>query len=626
MSNRSTLAVPSVEHRSRRRFLAAAATLPALPATADARAFAAAAAQTPKHDSVLRFAFHTAETGFDPVQISDIYSRTVAAHIFEAPLRYDYLARPFKLQVATAAAMPEVSPDHTTFTVHIRPGIYFADDPAFDGKPRELTAPDYVYSWKRCYDPRWKSANVTFLLVAKLLGLNEYRDEVLRSKRAFDYDRPLEGLRALDRYTLRIKLAAPNPRFIYYLASPDQFGAVAREVVERYGDAMMEHPVGTGPYRLAQWKRSSRIELERNPAYRDVRWHAEPNADDAAGQAMAARLSGHRLPLADRVQISIIDEDQPRYLSFINAAHDVLWGVPLEYANLILPGGRIAPYLARRGVQLHRLLEPDVSHTVFNMDHPVIGGYTPERVALRRAISLASDIETEIRLARRDQAIPAQGPVMPNTYGYDPAFKSEMSDFDPARARALLDLYGYIDRDGDGWREQPDGTPLVLELATQPDQTSRQFDELWKKNLERIGVRLSLSYGRWPEQLKAARAGKFMIWGVALGADQPDGQGVYIRGYSQFIGGRNFARFNLPAFDRLYERMNTLPDGPERLALFRQADALLIAYAPYKFHVHRITNDLTHRWVDGFRRPPFSLEWCQYVHLQSAADMGGAHT
>lgn len=594
----------------RRRLLLAAGALPMLP-----RRGAAA----PGSSKVLRYAFPAAETGFDPVQISDLYSRIVTSHIFEAPLRYDHLARPFKVRPNTAAAMPEVSSDSRIFTVRIRPGIYFADDPAFKGRKRELTAADYLYQYRRFFDPRWKAPYASRWVVRRIVGMNEYREALLNARQAFDYDRPVAGLRLLDRYTFRVELAAPDPRFIYTLAASDIAGAVAREAVEHYGDRIMEHPVGTGPFRLIDWRRSSRLVLERNPAFREMHYDAEPNADDAAGQQLARRLGGRRLPLVERVEIAIIDESQPRYLAFANGEHDILFGTPLDFANLVVPEGRLAPHLARRGIGLHRAPGADVTMSVFNMEDPVVGGYTPEKVALRRALNLATDVDKEIRLLRRQQAIAAQSPMQPLTYGYDPGYRSEMGEFDVARARALLDMFGYVDRDGDGWRERPDGSPLLLEHSTQPDQIYRQFDELRKKNVEALGIRIEFRTAPWPEQLKRARAGKFMMWSVGLSADSPDGQEVLARGYSPDIGGQNLARFSLPEFDRVYESAKTLPDGPERLALFARANRILIAYAPYKFHVHRILTDLTQPWVVGFRRPPFWTEWWHCVDIDAEA-------
>ncbi len=588
------------------RALIAAWALAVLPA------FAAAAPV-----KVLRYAFPVAETGFDPAQISDIYSRIVTAHIFESPLTYDDLARPFKIRPSTAAAMPEVSDDFRSFTFHLKPGIFFADDPAFQGRPRELVAQDYVYSLKRVYDPTLKSPSQAVLEDEGIIGLRELRDNALKGDQPFDYDREIEGLKALDRYTLRVRLREPRPRHLYIWASRDVYGAVAREVVEAYGDKIMDHPVGTGPFRLADWRRSSRIVLERNPNYHDDRYDAEPNADDAEGQALLARFKGRRLPMIDRVEISIIEQAQPRWLAFLNGEHDFLERVPEEFVDQAVPGGRIAPHLAKRGIRADRVPFADVNLLVFNMEHPLVGGLTPDKVALRRAIALGTDVSREIALARHGQAIPAQSIIPPLTAGYRADLHTEMGDYNPARAKALLDMYGYVDRDGDGWREQPDGSPLLLELATQSTQANRQLDELLKKNMDALGLRVALKVAQWPENLKAVRSGRFMLWRVGSLASTPDGQGALERAYGPSVGRGNLARFQLPAFDTLYEQLKLLPDGPERQALFDAATKLLVAYVPYRVSVHRIVTDLSAASLVGYRRPPFWLDWWQYVDLAS---------
>jgi ABC-type transport system substrate-binding protein len=574
-------------------------------------------------EKVLRYAFPSAETNFDPAQISDAYSGTVTNSIFEAPLEFEYLAKPARLRPATAASMPVVSDDHKRFTVRIKPGIFFADDPAFGGKKRELTAADYVYSIKRHYDPRWKSSSLSTFENAKLLGLSELRQRAIAEKRPFDYDTEVAGLRALDRHTFEIRLAEPAPNFLYNLVG-SVVGALAREVVEAHGDKIGEHPVGTGPFRLAQWKRSSRIVLDRNPGYREVRYDENPPADDAQLQAIADKFRGRKLPMIDRVEVSIIEEVQPRWLAFLNAEQDLIENVPAEFVNLAVPNGKLAPNLAKRGIGLHRYARSDISMTYFAMEHPVVGGNAPEKVALRRAISLAVDVEREIRLARRGQAVPAQSIIGPHTSGYDPAFKSEMSEYNPARAKALLDLYGYVDRDGDGWRELPDGKPLLLEYATQPDQQSRQFNELWKRNMDAIGLRIEFKPAKWPENLKASRAGKLMMWGVGWTSGDPDGLENYlVLGYGPNKGQQNHARFDLPAFNRLYERAGVLPDGPEREALMDEAKRLLIAYMPYKVHVHRIWTDLWHPWVLGYHRIPFAGLFWKYIDIDPAGPTRG---
>jgi ABC-type transport system substrate-binding protein len=563
------------------------------------------AAAPPTAPKVLRQSFRIAETGFDPAQISDLYSRTIAVAIFEAPYQYEFLARPVRLRANTAASLPESSEDFKTWTVRIKPGIYFADDPAFKGARRELTAEDYVYSVKRHYDPRWKSPNLYLLENTKILGLSELRKEVLKSKQPFPYDREVEGVRALDRYTLQFRLAEARPRFPQVLTDGSWMGAVAREVVELYGDKMMEHPVGTGPFRLAEWRRASRIVLERNPGFRDMFYDEEAPADDPLAQAAAAKLRGRKLPMLDRVEISIVEENQPRWLAFLNGEHDLIEEVPSDFAGIALPNNELAPNLKKQGITMVRYPRADVSISYFNMEDPVVGGYAPQKVALRRAVSLGVDLDKEVRLVRKGQAIPAQGPIAPGTWGYDPAFKSEMSTFDPARAKALLDLYGWVDRDGDGWRDQPDGRPLVLEYSTQPDQFSRQLVEQWQKNMDALGIRIVFKTAKWPENLKASNAGKLMMWGVGWSANDPDGDTFLALGDGGAKGQANRARFDLPAFNAAYLRQKSLPNGPERQAAMDEAKKLLVAYMPIKIHVHRVFTDLAQPWVVGFHRNVF---------------------
>ncbi|MGZ5084613.1 MAG: ABC transporter substrate-binding protein, partial [Usitatibacter sp.] len=304
----------------------------------------AAACALPAHaEKVLRYAFLIAETGFDPAQISDLYSTYLVDNIFDTPLRYDYLARPVVLVPNTLEAMPEVSEGGTLYTMKVKPGILFADDAAFKGRKRELTAQDYVYSMKRLFDPRNRSPNL-FHFEGNIVGM----DEVLAAARkvgTFDYDREVEGLRALDRNRWQVRLKEPNYNFLYYLAYCLVTCAVAREVDEFYGPTKaMEHPVGTGPFRLTFWKRSSKMVFEKNPNYREEFYDGMPAPDDARAQAMLAANKGKRMPMLDGVEVSIIEESQPRWLSFLNGQLDWI-DLPYEFLNMALPGGRLSPAL-----------------------------------------------------------------------------------------------------------------------------------------------------------------------------------------------------------------------------------------------------------------------------------------
>jgi ABC-type transport system substrate-binding protein len=582
------------------------------PAASGASAPAAAAPD----QKTLRIAFPSPETGFDPAQTNDIYSRAVTAHVFEAPYRYDHLARPHRIRPNTALALPEVSADYRVWTFEIASGILFQDHAAFGGKPRELTADDYVYSWKRFVDPAYKSPASTEIQELGILGLNELRKAAQDQKQPFDYDAPLDGLRAIGRYRLQIRLKEPRPRLIELLANNSQMGALAREVVERHRDDIMAQPVGTGPFRLVFWRRSSRIVLERHANYRPRVYDEQATPGDTWAEGVAARLKGRRLPMVDRVEISVIQESQPNWLAFLSGDLD-LTAVPGEFIQQAAPGGKLAPHLAKRGIRLARTLNADSVFFYIDMRDPVFGGMGAERVALRRAISLGLNVPRMIDRLYRGQGIVAQSPANPNTSGYDPAFKSEMGDYDVARARALLDLFGYVDRDGDGIRETPDGKPLRLEYATQPDQFSRGFDEMLSKDMKAIGIHLQLKTAQWAEQLKAARAGKLQMWMLGGSATAPDGAGALARYASQQAGLQNFARFEHPECDRLYAQLQALPDGPQRDAVFFEFKKLAVAFMPYKMLLHRIATDLSYPWLVGHRRPLFWRDWYQYVDIEA---------
>ncbi len=564
---------------------------------------------------VLRLASES-ETGFDPARVGDVRSLRITSHIFEPLLEFDPLARPVKLRPRTAAAMPEAEPgsDFRIWTVRLQPGIFFTDDPAFGGRPRELVAADYAYSIQRLADPATKSPGWSSMEQAGISGLATRRREAVERKQPFDHERPIAGLQVLDRHTLRFVLDAGRPRFPQWLASAST-AAVAREVIEAHGELSMQHPVGTGPFVLAEWRRASRIVLERNPLFRDLRYHAEPAADDVEGQAILARLKGRRLPMVNRVEVAIIEEKQPTWLAFLNGEVDWV-ELPDGFTPVAMPGGKLAPHLAKRGIRAERVVLPSTYYTMFNMEHPLVGGYTPERVALRRAVGLAIDVQREITLLRHGSAVAAQSPVAVHLSGYQPQWRSEMSDYNPARARALLDLYGWRDRNGDGWRETPAGEPLVLEVATQPSQEMRRFDELMERDMGAIGLHVAFRTATWPEQYKAARAGKLMMWSVSGRASAPDGIEGLLRYDGAAAGGVNLSRFDLPEMNATIAKLQALPEGPQREALFDHAKRLTVAWMPYKLRTHLAATALTQPWLVGFRRPLFWNNWFEMVDIE----------
>jgi len=574
--------------------------------------FAAHAAGEPR--KVLHLASLQSENSFDPAFESEEASLQYCENMFDAMLTYDYLARPAKLVPNTLAAMPELADNGATYTFRIKPGIYFAADPAFKGKRRELVAADYVFSLKRLLDPAVRSP-WKFLLDGKILGA----DKVVAAAKAsgrFDYDMPMEGLRELDRHTLRIRLTAPDFKLPYILATPAT-GVLAREVVEAYASDIGAHPVGTGPYVLKEWRRSSRVVLEANPDYRELYFHAEPE-DTPWDAAIVKALSGRRIPLNDRIEVNVIEAEQPRWLAFLNAEIDLIEIVPEEYANIAAPGGRVAPNLAKQGIRLAREAKPDVWFTLFGMNDPVVGGYTPEKIALRRAIALAIDTRADIAIVRNGQALQAQSIIPPGIPGYDPEFRNPFGAYDPARAKALLDLFGYADRDGDGYRELPDGQPLVIEYASAPTQFSRRLDELIQRSLQAIGIRIIIKKAPVPELRKLGKQGKLQLRTDGWQADYPDAENFFQLLYGPNAGQANYSRFALPQFDRLYEETAAMPDSPQRNALYRKMSNLVLVYAPWRLAVHRLQNHLIHPWVSGYKKHPFVQTHWRYLDIDVA--------
>jgi ABC-type transport system substrate-binding protein len=564
-------------------------------------AAAEAAAAEPK---TLHLFLSTSETALDPAVASDAASLSLLENLFDPLLRYDYLARPVKLRQNTAVAMPTISDDKLVYTFKIRPGIYFTPDPAFHGKQREVTAADYVYSLTRLYDPAIKSPWLS-LFEGKIAG-----DKVLKDK--FSYATPVAGLAAPDKYTLRITLSAPDSNFLFYLATPAT-GVVAREVVEAYPNQVGNHPVGSGPFMIGAWKRSDKITLLANPASTAVFATDAPAADPAIAQSLA----GKKLPLVERIEVKIAEEFQGRMLGFLGGEYDYLEQVPESMTDMVIADGKLKPALAARGITLTRFPVMQTYYMWMNMDDPLLGGYGKDKVALRRAISLAYNSVEDIALLKKGFAIKAQSPLPPNVLGYDPAYRSPVP-YDPALANALLDRYGYRQRDPDGFRRTPANTPLTLRMHSEATAAGRLRDELWRKNLNAIGLRVLFVTDKKTEIIKASRLGKVMMFESNWIADFPDGDNFYQLLYGPNSGRANYARFNLPAYNTRYEQARILSDSPQRQQLYLEMNQLIHAYNPWVPLTQVISADLTQAWLKNYKRHP--VEFTNWRYLDVDAD------
>ena len=533
-----------------------------------------ARAAPPAQPKVLHAYLSTGETGLDPAVASDVASLSLLENLFDPLLRYDYLARPVKLQPNTLAAMPTVEDGGLSYTFHLRQDVYFTADPAFKGARRQVTAQDYLYSFKRLYDPALKSP---------WLYLFE----------------GVADMRAVDRFTLRIRLKAADPNFLFYLAIPAT-GVVAREVVETYGAQVGNHPVGTGPFKVGTWKHSDQISLLVNRDFRPT------------------LFQGKQLPLVDRIDIKIMEEYQSRVLGFLNGEFDFLEQLPESMKEMVLTDDArptLRPELTRKGMVLSPFPVLQTYYMWMNMDDPLIGGYSKEKVALRRAIALGYNSAEDIAQMKKGLALPAVTPLPPNVLGYDPAYRSPIA-YDPALAAALLERFGY--RKGkDGFRTQPDGKPLTLVMHSESSTVGRLRDELWRKNLSAIGLKVAFKSDKKTEIIKASRLGSVMMFETNWVADFPDGDNFYQLLYGPNSGRANYARFNLPAYNQRYEQARAMGDTPRRTALYDEMAQIIHAYTPWVLLTHPISADVQQPWLRNYRRHPVEFTNWRYLDVDA---------
>ena len=546
----------------------------------------------------------------DPQQGTDLSSTRVASAIFEALYQFDYFAEPATVVPCTAEALPVITNGGKTWTIKLRKGIRFTDDPAFKGKPRELTAEDYVYSIKRSLDPNLRGGGDP-ALTDLIAGARPIVDAARKPGGKLDYDAPVAGVHAIDRYTLQINLTDVDYTLLERLAGLTMM-AVAREVVESAGNDIMSHPVGTGPYVLREWKRASRVVLEANPAYRAERF---PDSAAPRHQAIIQAMRGKALPQIGRVEISIIEESQPAFLAFDNGDLDYL-GLGGDDSRRILEGGKLKPEMAKRGIVHLRFGAPSVTFTYFNMKDAAVGGYSNEQVALRRAIAMGFNIDEMIRVLFAGNALPANQLLPPGVNGHDTSLPSK-SLYDPAGARALLDRFGFKDRDGDGYRESPDGKPLTVVRGTLPESWYREVDTLWKKSMDAIGIRMEVQQQTFAELLNLSRVGKLPMFNLGYRSLEPSGYQILQTLWGRSPIDTNPSQFKQAEYDAAYEQFLRTPAGPARTALARKMSDVSQAYMPMLLHTYGVGNVVMYPWVQGYWPSQFGFSW-KYLDIDPA--------
>ena len=527
--------------------------------------------------------------GFDPITSSDTTSMAAICKVYEGLYEYEYLVRPYTLKPMLAAGMPEISPDRLTYTIHLKKGVRFADDPCFpDGQGRELTAADFVYSIKRLADVKNLSTRF-FSLEGRVVGLDEYRSE--SGQRTVSYDEPVEGIQALDRYTIQIKLKEPYPQLPYVLTQSETF-PVAREAVEFYGKEFLNHPVGDGPYRLSSWRwRNYAIEFERNPTYHGDTYPTRGAPGDRENGLLDD--AGKPIPFLDRITQYVIADDSTEWLMFLSGKLAASGISRQNFDAVITSQKELTPELKSRGLWLDKSPRMATFYVGFNMEDPVVG---PNK-KLRQALACAVDLPTWVKFYN-DRQLPAKGLLPPSIpgNGYDlPAPYA----FDLDRARRLLAEAGY-----------PNGLDpktgrrltLTIELPSAADVEERQSVDLLASFWEKLGVELRPGYNNWPEFLKKMERKQCQLYRVGWVVDVPDAYYFLLMYYSKNMPpGPNYSNYSSPEFDRLFEQARVMEDSPERTVLYRKMEALVVGDCSCIFLTHPLAYGLFQPWLRNYK-------------------------
>ena len=554
-------------------------------------------------NKVLRMAIEAQDAGFDPVVSSNYYSGMILEAVGEQLLTYDYLARPSKLVPLVAEEMPTIEDNGRIYTFKLRKGVHFAPDEAFNGHKRELVAEDFIFSIKRYMDPNLRS-QWKFLFDGKIVGLDDVAKAAEKTGK-FDYAAPVAGLQAVDRHTLRITLNNPDYNFLYILAMSATV-PVAKEVVEKYGTDIAAHIVGTGAYMIKAYERGRRIILEANPNFRGEQWNYQPGPD-ASDQEMVKLMKGKTMPQIGRVEVNIIEEEQSKFLAFVKGQLDYVFRVG-NIAESWRDGDGVKPALKKLGITRQDSIDAETTYELINMRDPVTGGNSKEKVALRRAIIMSYPIQVEAEIIRRGQAIPNQMPIPPGVIGYDPNYRS-INSYNPAAANALLDKFGYK-RGKDGWRNNPDGSRLELTRTSEATQVSAEYDKLWHKSLEAVGIRITVKKGTFAENLKAAKNCQLQMWGSAWAADYPDGENFLQLLYGPNSGQSNNSCYDSPVFNKLYETSLKMPDSPDRNKLYTLMVRQMEYDGTWRLGIARKRSTLIHQGILGYKKHPMlHAEW-----------------
>ncbi len=547
---------------------------------------------------------------FDPVKGSTVYDNQAVAQVYETLLQYKYLARPPQLEPLLIEEMPSVSDDGLTYHFTLKQDVYFHDDPCFPGgKGRRLVTDDVFYSWKRMANDK-NLPKAWWLFENTIVGFDEYRKRQNQAKR-FDNDAPVEGFRRINDRQFDVTLTEPVTRFRWVLAM-FQTSIVPREAVERYGKRFSRHPVGTGPFTLDEdaWIPGLKMTFERNANYHACYYPDEHTPkDEEFGFHLAA---GQRLPICDRVEVRFFRQDQPMWLKFRIGQIDYLQ-VPAEFFRtaFVKRTKKLRPQFRREDIVSHADPLLDFIFRGFNMEDPVVGGYSEKQKNLRQAFSLAMDLNEFNETFYNGINQVYDGPIPPGLAGYPPDGVAPDSYRGPdlARARELMKQAGYP-----GGQGLPTIDYYVGNAANSKEQT-----EMLARQLGQIGVRLNVFIVDFSTLIEAVNNKKAQFFGFAWSSDYPDAENNLALFYGpNKTPGSNSFNYENAEYDTLYKKIRSMPPSPERTAIFVKMRDMVIEDSPFLGSMARTRYYLVNPWLKNFKPTEDFYNWYKYLDVEES--------
>jgi len=526
----------------------------------------------------------------DPAQAAAMAAGRAVSLVYETPLQFDYAARPYRLAPYAAEALPEVSADGREITFRLRDDLWFGPADCFQtpDRRRRVVAADVVYSLKRLADAKNASPGY-WVLDGRVEGVAAFR-AASACPEPTDYSLDIPGLQALDERTVRIRLSKPSPEFLWCLALP--YAAIvpheAVEVAEAAGrpDDFGAGEAGSGPFRLADWRRGHRMLFVRREG-RDGARDRTPALPDAAGAEPY-----------QAVEYLAMNDPSTRWLSFLRGTFDLATEISRDDWDAVIgPDGHLTPDLVARGVRLAAEPALETSYIAFNMDDPVVG----PNAALRRALTCAFDGGQWLAL-NRGRFLPATGPLPPGIAGRletPPPYAH-----DEVRARELLAEAGYADGIDPATGRRLE---LTLDLGN-TDQATREGAELVASFFDRVGVSLRLNYSTFPQFLRRVNRREAQMFLITWVADDPDALNFLQLFVSRNASpGPNRCNYASPSYDALFAAAEAEPDPERRAPLLAAMQEELREACPWIFVGHRRETVLVGPRLRGYLLHDFPL-------------------